>query len=381
MQIKNPRLPVDRYELKDTRAIFSPGLVIFRQMLDHNLTEMIRIAAGADRLRPHCKTHKTREIIELQIAAGITRHKCATIAEAEMLADVGAEDVLLAYQLVGPNIHRFLQLMDKFPSTKFACLADSPLAVDQLSHALKELNTLRTVEVLLDLDPGMNRTGIELDSRAIELYESIFAAEQISAGGLHWYDGQHRQPDRSERSGAVRGAWNRLERFRDQLLLNGLPVPRVVAGGTGSFPILAEFGEPGLELSPGTTTYYDAMMLELFPELNFRPALGVLTRVISCNRSGFLTLDIGHKACSADQPAGQRLVFPRLPDAIEVQHSEEHLVIQSVHAKEFQLGDHLIAIPRHACSTTSAFEYAQVIDDGVVVDQWQIAARNRQLTI
>jgi D-serine deaminase-like pyridoxal phosphate-dependent protein len=381
MQVRNNLLTAGLYEIKDPQPIYSPGLVIFRQMLVHNLAEMIRLAGGASRLRPHCKTHKTREIIQMEIEAGITRHKCATIAEAEMLADVGAEDVLLAYQLVGPNVHRLIQLLDKFPKTKFACLVDSPLAVDHLSACLEKSTTRRSVDVLLDLDSGMNRTGIELDSRAIELYESILAADQVTVGGLHWYDGHHRQPDRNERTGAVQADWKRLERFRDQLLLNGFPVPRIVAGGTGSFPILAEMGEPGLELSPGTTIYHDATMQELFPELSFQPALGILTRVISCTRTGFLTLDVGHKACAADPPAGQRLAFPKLPDAIEVLHSEEHLVIKSASADKFQLGDHLIAIPRHACPTSALFEFADVIDDGVATDRWQIAARNRQLTV
>lgn len=381
MQIQNQRLPVDRYEIKDACEIFSPGLVIFRQMLDHNLDEMIRIAGGAGRLRPHCKTHKIREIIRMQLEAGIAKHKCATIAEAEMLAEVGVEDVLLAYQMVGPNIERLIQLLDRFPMTRFACLVDSPLAVDQLSSALARSSSQRSVEVLMDLDSGMNRTGIEPGSNAIELYESIFAAERIQVGGLHWYDGQHRQSDRDERSGEVQASWKRLERFRDQLLLSGLPVPRVVAGGTGSFPILAELGEPGLELSPGTITFHDALMLQRFPELDFQPALGIVTRVVSCNRPGFLTLDVGHKACAADQPSGERLVFPRLPDAAEVQHSEEHLVIHSSQADQFRLGDCLIAIPRHACPTSAVFEFADVIENGAVVDRWQIAARNRRLTI
>lgn len=381
MQLQINMLTAKQYEILDPQAIFSPGLVIFREMLVHNLAEMIRLAGGAERLRPHCKTHKTREVIQMEIEAGINRHKCATIAEAEMLADVGAEDVLLAYQMVGPNIDRLIRLLDKFPETKFACLVDSPLAVDHLSGALEKANTPRSIDVFLDLDPGMNRTGVNLDSRAIELYETILAANQITVGGLHWYDGHHRQSDRSERTGAVIAGWNRLERFRDQLLLNGLPVPRIVAGGTGSFPILAEMCEPGLELSPGTTIYHDAMMQELFPELRFQPALGILTRVVSCARPGFLTIDLGHKACAADVPAGRRLVFPKLPDAVEVLHSEEHLVIKSDYAKDFRLGDHLVAIPRHACPTSALFAFADVIACGVATERWQIAARNRQVTI
>ena len=109
MKLENTILPSEPYSLLEPDTIFSPGLIIFRELLEHNLAEMIRVAGGAERLCPHCKTHKTSEIVQMQIKAGITRHKCATIAEAEMLAEVGAEDVLLAYQLVGPNVDRFVQ--------------------------------------------------------------------------------------------------------------------------------------------------------------------------------------------------------------------------------------------------------------------------------
>ena len=124
------------YTIKDASKILSPGLVIFRELLEHNLAEMVQVAGGSERLCPHCKTHKTREIIEMQIKLGITKHKCATIAEAEMLGDVGVEDVLLAYQMVGPNLSRLVQLTEKFPQTRFACLVDHPTAVSELSKAI-----------------------------------------------------------------------------------------------------------------------------------------------------------------------------------------------------------------------------------------------------
>lgn len=372
----------DAYVIKDANEILSPGLVIFRELLEHNLAEMVRIAGGPERLRPHCKTHKTREIIEMQIKLGITHHKCATIAEAEMLAEVGVEDVLLAYQMVGPNILRLVRLVDKFATTRFACLVDHPQAVSQLSKAITSGDgSNRIVDVLLDLNSGMNRTGIPIGQYAIELYEMILSADGLNVGGLHWYDGHHRQADLQQRTGAVNAGWNQFIKFRDQLLLSGLSVPRIVAAGTGSFPILAEQCEPNLELSPGTTTFYDDDMATRFPELNFQPALGILTRVISCNRANHLTLDVGHKSCAADQPFGHRLAFPELSDAKEVIHSEEHLVIETTQADQFKLGDHLIAIPRHACPTSAVHQFANVIDDGRLFERWNIIARDRVLTV
>jgi D-serine deaminase-like pyridoxal phosphate-dependent protein len=111
----------------------------------------------------------------------------------------------------------------------------------------------------------------------------------------------------------------------------------------------------------------------------FRCALAIFTRVISTNGSNRLTLDVGHKACAADQPAGTRLWFPELPDAREVQHSEEHLVIETDSAVGYRLGDGLVAIPRHACPCSAVHQAATVIVAGEPTAQWMIAARDRRL--
>jgi D-serine deaminase-like pyridoxal phosphate-dependent protein len=370
------------YRIENADSIFSPGLLIFRDLVEKNLVEMIRIAGGADRLRPHCKTHKTREITEIALQLGITRHKCATIAEAEMLADAGVRDILIAYQLVGPNLQRVVQLAQKYPDVEFTTLVDHPRAVTELSRAIQESgDSTISINSLVDLNSGMNRTGISIGPRAIELYEMIFSSDVLNIGGLHWYDGQNRQCDLIERTGIVNAGWDQLIRFRDQLLLSGLPVPRIVAAGTGSFSILADHGEPNLELSPGTTVFHDDDMAIRFPEMKFQPALAILTRVISCNRVNELTLDVGHKACAADQPAGRRLAFPELSSVTELMHSEEHLVIKTPDASQFKIGDHLIAIPRHACPVSAVYQFADVIVDGRVVDRWGIAGRDRMITI
>ena len=370
------------YRIENADSIFSPGLLIFRDLVEKNLVEMIRIAGGADRLRPHCKTHKTREITEIALQLGITRHKCATIAEAEMLADAGVRDILIAYQLVGPNLQRVVQLAQKYPDVEFTTLVDHPRAVTELSRAIQESgDSTISINSLVDLNSGMNRTGISIGPRAIELYEMIFSSDVLNIGGLHWYDGQNRQCDLIERTGIVNAGWDQLIRFRDQLLLSGLPVPRIVAAGTGSFSILADHGEPNLELSPGTTVFHDDDMATRFPEMKFQPALAILTRVISCNRVNELTLDVGHKACAADQPAGRRLAFPELSSVTELMHSEEHLVIKTPDASQFKIGDHLIAIPRHACPVSAVYQFADVIVDGRAVDRWGIAGRDRMITI
>jgi len=352
----------DDFQIHDTAELISPSLVVFHERLVANLEEMIRIAGGPEKLCPHCKTHKTREIVEMQVRLGINYHKCATIAEAEMLAEVGVHEVLIAYQMVGPNLKRFRQLVDKFPSTRFATLIDNPASANALEAIM---------------DGSQHNAGV--GPRAIELCEMLLSMDKIEIDGLHWYDGHNRQTDEYERKIAVDTGWNQFIKFRDQLLMSGLPVKRIVAAGSGSFPILAEKSEPNLILSPGTTTYWDADLHERFPEMNFKPALGILTRVISANRRGHVTLDVGHKSCAADQPAGKRLFFPTIPDAKELLQSEEHLVIET--KAELKLGDTVVAIPRHACPASAVHKFAYVIKEANLAETWNIAARDRMLTI
>ena len=238
----------DCYRIVDTSQILTPALVVFRDMVEQNLDQMVAIAGDPARLRPHCKTHKTREIIQLELDRGITRHKCATFAEAEMLAEVGVKDVFLAYSLVGPNIDRAVAIRQKFPDVELSVTADHAKPLKQLAHAFQ--NASLTIGVLLDIDTGQHRTGIPVGPEAKELYGLIVETDGLTPNGLHVYDGHQHQEDLDERRAAVDDEWQRVMAFRAELEAESWPVPRLVCGGTASFPIYAEKSEPGIECSP-----------------------------------------------------------------------------------------------------------------------------------
>jgi D-threonine aldolase len=354
----------------------SPALLVYPRLIEQNIDAMIRVAGSPERLRPHCKTHKMREVIALQLERGIKRHKCATLAEAEMLAECGVTDIMLAYNVVGPNIARVVRLLQRWPSVRFSCTGDHAARVAELGAAVAQIG--RTVEVLLDLDVGMHRTGIVAGDQALELYRSFARTPGIRAGGLHVYDGHNHQPNLEERRAAARSAWQLASDFRRRLEENDLPVPRIVAGGTPTFPCWAEIDDPAIELSPGTITLHDAGYGGNFPDLPFVPAAKLLTRVISRTTADRLTLDLGHKAVAGDPPAGRRVFFPDLPDAKAIIHSEEHLVLQTPEAERFEPGDALLAIPMHVCPTCALHKEAYAIDDsGNVVGTWRVASRDR----
>jgi len=370
----------DVYRINEPDRIFSPQLVVFRELVRGNLAEMIRIAGGTARLRPHCKTHKMPAIVRMVEDAGITRHKAATFAEVEMLADAGARDIFLAYNLVGPSVRRAVNLRLKFPNVHFFATADDPQWIETLGRAMTEAGT--TMGLALDLNPGRDRTGVPVSEQAEELYQRIHETPGLTAEGFHLYDGHHHQRDFSERRAAVRREWDKVRTFIDRLNARSLPIPRVVCGGTPTFPVYAEMEDPLIELSPGTCIFHDASYGEGYPDLSgFRPAALILTRVVSRPTPNRVTLDCGTKSVASDPPMGTRVVLPAIPDAVQVLQNEEHLVVETALADRFRPGDWMLAIPRHVCPGSALYKSAIVIEEGRIVDTWDVIARDRCLTI
>lgn len=368
-----------RYKIADTSEIISPALIVYRELLEANLAHMIAIAGDPARLRPHCKTHKMREVTQLEIERGIVKHKCATFAEAEMLAECDVPDIVLAYNLVGPNIRRAVLFRQRFPSVSFAVTGDHPVPLAALGAAMTAAGL--TIDILLDIDTGQHRTGCAVGPQAAELYRLIVRTPGLGPGGFHVYDGHQHQHSRDERRVAVNQEFDKVLAFRDELAAEGLPVPRIVAGGTASFPIYAERSDPAIELSPGTCVFNDAGYSEAFPDLVFPPAALLLTRVVSRPAPDRITFDLGYKAIASDPPAAKRLTLLDLPDAELVLQNEEHLVVRTARAAEFQPGDEAFAVPRHICPTSALHKEVFVVSGNKLVGRWEVAARDRWLTV
>ncbi len=364
------------FDITNAQDVASPALLLYPERIAENIRRMVRIAGGAARLRPHLKTHKLAEVVRMKLENGINKFKCATIAEAEMAADAGAPDVLIAYPLVGPNVGRLFELSRKFPATRFSCVVDNAPAIHALSKAFVEGKS--TVEALLDIDCGQHRTGIAPGPKAEELYRLIAASPGLKPGGLHVYDGHIQEPDPTTRASLCDAAFAPVKAFHHRLKDAGLPVPRVVAGGTPTFPLQARNQE--FECSPGTCVLWDFSYSDKFKDLDFLHAAVVLTRVVSKPDTGRLCLDVGHKAIAAENPH-PRIRFLNLPDAVAVAHSEEHLVIETARAHEFAIGDCLYGLPRHVCPTVALYSEATVVRDGHASECWRIKARERRLTV
>jgi D-serine deaminase-like pyridoxal phosphate-dependent protein len=368
------------YAVSDPSSIYSPALLFYKDLIRKNIGHALEMAGGPERLRPHVKTHKTREIVRMQLDMGITKHKCATLAEAEMLAGCGAPDVLLAYPMVGPNCARLAKLAKTFPACRFSVLADHPLALRALADAMTSHGL--TMDVLIDLDVGQHRTGIAAGPEAEALYEQLARTPGVRPAGLHVYDGHNHQESLAERTKAVQTLLEPVVAMRIRLEKKGLPVPRLVTGGTPTFPVFARLDLPGLECSPGTCILQDHGYGTHFPDMaQFVSAALLLTRVISKPLPQRLTLDLGYKAVASDPPAGQRLILLNVPEYKTILQNEEHLVVETPAADKFAPGDVVFAMPTHICPTCAMHRSAYVIEGGRVVGQWDIVARDRMLNV
>ncbi|MEO7319408.1 MAG: alanine racemase, partial [Chthoniobacteraceae bacterium] len=255
-------------------------------------------------------------------------------------------------------------------------IADSAEAICDLGTAAKEAGLM--LDVLLDVDCGMHRTGAAPDDEAVRLYRLIKETQGLRAAGLHAYDGHIGDADPAERTANCDAAFAGVIELRERLLQLRFPVPRLVAGGSPTFAIHAQ--HPDRELSPGTSVLWDFGYGDKFPDLPFEPAAALLMRIVSKPGTNRLCLDLGHKAVAAENPQ-PRVRLLELPDATAVMHSEEHLVIETPRAGEFRIGQCLHGIPRHICPTVALHSEAWVIDDGVARERWPISARARRLQV
>jgi D-serine deaminase-like pyridoxal phosphate-dependent protein len=371
---------MNQYEILNHHELFTPALVFYPDLIRANTQAIIAMAGGAQRLCPHVKTHKCPEVVKIQLDLGIASHKCATIAEAEMLATAGAKDILLAYPLVGPNVERLQQLARKFPEVRWGALCDHPSTLPHMQAVWQSMP--QPLDVLMDVDIGHHRTGIAPGRDATALYEQISKTPGLHAAGFHVYDGHNHQESLDERRQAVLTAIEPVLAMRADLEQRGIPVARWVCGGTPTFPVWAKLNLPGQQCSPGTFVLYDHGYGSRYAELaTLRPAAVVVSRVISKPIPGRLTTDLGHKAIAADPPAGKRCILLNVDEFQPAMQNEEHFAIDLPGAERWQIGDLIYAVPAHICPTVALHRAAYIAENQRIVGQWRITARDRVITI
>jgi D-serine deaminase-like pyridoxal phosphate-dependent protein len=365
------------YIIDDIDTLDTPALVVYPDRVKQNIGLLKSMIDKTSRLRPHVKTYKNLEVTQLALDAGISKFKCATIAEAEMLGMAKAPDVLLAYQPVGPKLERFIKLIQKFGDTKFSCLVDNVVAANEIAASATK-NKIE-IPVYIDLNVGQNRTGISPGEDALKLYAECDRLPGITPVGLHAYDGHIHDADLEARTSQCNIVFDPVAKLQAYIVQKGFPEPIIVAGGSPTFPIHAS--REAVECSPGTYVYWDRGYQLAFAEQPFLTAALVIARVISLPGETLICLDTGHKSVAPENTLDNRIYFLNAPELVMISQSEEHLVADAGKDHKYKIGDVLYGLPYHICPTVALYERAITIEDHKITGEWKNIARDRKITI
>ena len=365
---------MDWYHINNIETIDTPALVLYKDRIQQNIAAAKEMIKDVKLLRPHVKTNKIAEVCSMMMDAGIDKFKCATIAEAEMLAMIEAKDVLLAYQPVGPKAKRLLLLAEQYPKTKFSCLLNDPDTAVHLSGLF--ITAGKTIDIFIDLNTGMNRSGIQ-SAAALALFENLQALPGIRVAGLHAYDGHVTDTELQQRQENSNTAFHEVMLLAAAIELKTKKPLTIVAGGSPTFPTHIK---RNIQCSPGTFVFWDWGYKHLLPDEPFEYAALVITRVISIVDGTRITTDLGHKSVAAENPL-PRVHFLNAPDLVPVSQSEEHLVLKVPDSSSFKVGDILYGVPVHICPTVALYEKAVVIENNLATTTWRVIARDRAINI
>jgi D-serine deaminase-like pyridoxal phosphate-dependent protein len=373
-----PAVPIalDNYLVADTAGLLTPALLIYAEAVDANITATIRAAGGADRWRPHVKTAKLAWVMRRLLDHGLRQFKCATTRELALLCELGAPDVLLAFPVVGANARRVSELALAHPATSVSALVESPAQLAQWRGA--------QLSVFIDVNPGMDRTGLTADPGTVLALAHATREMGLELAGLHWYDGQLGGVPADERERVAHAGYDQLLQIVGSLEAAGVPVAEVITSGTPAAPHAISY--PGFvggsfthRISPGTPVYGDLTSLAQLPaEWGYRPAALVLAAVVSRPRPGRVTCDAGHKSVGADAGVPTCAVLGH-PGWQPAKPSEEHLPIDLPPGAEGpEIGAQLYLLPRHICPTINNFDAAAIVLGGRAVRLESVTARGHE---
>ncbi|MFC3337256.1 alanine racemase [Paracandidimonas soli] len=330
----------------------TPCFVVFEGAVLHNLRMTADRCGGIGRLMPHVKTHRAGWIVSRLVEEGVAAFKVATVAEASMVLAAGASRVLWAYPTVNArHLASFLGLARQHPQASLGALVDSRQGLDAWRSAVQPGFWPDNLHLHIDLDPGLGRTGAPIEAETLEL--ALGAHELGSFGGWHVYDGHIHDRDIKLRRSQVAALADRLRPLVARGAAAGL-ASEVIAGTSYSFDLWP--GDLATYVGPGSWAYSSSQHDADLPHLQWKPAAFVLATVISRHGSR-ITLDAGSKAIAPDKPMADRFRW----DSPIVLMNEEHVVVD---AGGLDVGDRVMLLPRHACTTAYLYSEALVRTEG-----------------
>ncbi len=344
----------------------TPCLLVERAAMERNIRRMAGFFEGrAANVRPHFKTHKCTRVARLQLeagnCAGIT---CAIVSEAEVLVAAGIEDVLVANQVLGAEKLRRLAGLNRKAEVK--CCVDEAGQVEALAAAARAAGV--EVGVLVELDVGMARCGVDGAAEVIGLARLIASTAGVRFAGIQAYEGHACFiTDEKERARVAGQALEKVTGARREVEAAGIEVGTVSAGGTGTFDVTG-VAEGIDELQVGSYALMDARYRTV--RRDFDNALFVLSTVLSA-QGDRAVFDVGYKSCGMELAPPEIVGLDEQP--AEFKLNEEHLRVSGAGGR-FQVGEKVRMIPWHGCTTCNLYSELHLVEGERVIETWPIEA-------
>lgn len=343
----------------------TPSLLLDIEAAERNIRRMADYFRGKKAsLRPHVKVHKSPFLAQKQIAAGARGITCATITEAEVMADSGVNDILIANEIVGEGKLRRTATLGK--CCQLAVAVDNVENARQISSAASKMNS--RIGVLVDVNLGsklegvLDRCGVSPGAPAVELANKLAKLKNIEFRGLMGYEGSVRKfPEFESRKEIVKKALGVLMETRDLIQDSGLNVTVISCGGTSSYNVVGE--SPGVtEVQAGTYVFMDR--IHSLQGIDFEVSLTVLTSIVSRPRPEKIIVDAGLKAISVDAGLPTVKEMPELElFLLNAEHGHMRIADSSSHLK---IGDQLELLPVHVDTTVCLHDHYVIVRRGDV---------------
>lgn len=363
----------------DVDSIETPALVVDLDAMERNIDEYAAFADEHDvALRSHVKTHKIPDIAHRQHAKTGDGIICQTLGEAEVMAQAGLDDIYLSYMVVETSkLDRLVRLSERVDS--FVTTVDGPGNVDPVQTAASKHDAI--VDVVLEIDIGLNRVGVEPGDRAVELARYVNERPNLRLTGVMAYEGHigygsNGAKTAEEYERRCTAAMDDVEETVDLIEAAGIPIEDVKVGSTATSRYSGTHSVV-TEINPGMYLFNDVNLLECAPHVDREDcALTVLSTVISRPTEDRVVVDAGSKSISLDI---DRMPMPKArDDVVYVNASEEHGWIDTTDcAERIEVGDRLAFVPPHVCTTINLHDTVVGVRDGRVAEVWSVQARGK----
>ena len=367
----------------------TPQVLIDHTRAMNNIARVQALASGAGvQLRPHAKTHKSPIVARWQIDAGAVGIACAKIGEAEVFVDAGIKNIRLPYPVNPTNAPRLLALMDR---AAISIIVDHPDVARGWSDAMR--NAGRTLDVLVKVDVGFHRCGIDPNGDALGFLQTVASMPGLKLRGLLSHAGHAYHAASEDELRAIAGQEaETLAGLKARAAASGIALEEISVGATPTLRFSA--GQPGVtELRPGNYVYFDRTQLALGAASLDDCALTVLATVVS-KHDGRIILDCGSKTLTNDQARGiaaspgfgavlagdsDALDYAReVDEALTIERlSEEHATVRVTGTTRLEPGDRVRVVPNHSCVVSNLVDVVRLVDGDTVIETLPVAARGR----